>query len=1105
MDFPNPNSSGPPAGAVTLDELMVHSSWVRSLARTLVKDPSTAEDLVQETWLAAIKRPPRGDRPLRPWLAQVLRNFARMHMRSESSRSRRQTATAKGEALPASDELVQRVETQRGLAEHVLSLEEPDRSIVILRYYEGLSSAEIARRQGIPAGTVRWRLSRAHGELRERLDREHGDRRTWCLMFAPLSRIAPAPVVPGTASAVGSLGMSVAGAVVLLLLGISGYWIGRPWGGPSPALPGTVAGVTPDPPHDSGAGPGRSAKGPVHGPGLPAGPGVTIPTATLRLRAVNSAGRGIAGAWLSVDSHEVVSPMAASPQRSTTSDSEGWLEWTRPGAPPGGASPRGGAGLLTLRAPGHLERVLPWHPVLGETAGGGAKSGASASPSVVDLGEHELVPYAKIEGRVLDGMGQPRGGMEVGVEVLPGRWAGMRRTRLREARYNGGLLEPDAPRAFTDGEGRFRFAALEPGYVRLWVVGDGEPALDHGPLALEAGAVAQVGELQLPGVSEGERLVGRVLDPEGRGVAFAEVEWSRPSAGVDFFDTGDGQRREGATRVRCDEHGAFEGIVDPSAALELVARDSEGNRSSALVSLGRSSGLLRRCDLTLDRSARVSIRFESNGEPEVPLLEGAFVLARGPRIGNSGGAVRRFVPEVDPLASTDTLGFSMPRPLRPTTLELRVAGGCLWSFNAPSSRAGRGQPDPGAREGSWRFPLTAEACESVEVCRGVLEPMDGGAWVSGVGWTVEVLGAALRSAGAEGGDFVGFRTGVDGMGRFELVRPDPGRCWIRVIAKGEVVARAPWPEDGSLRIRVGRSASLSGHGGGLGRGAPGTSWVGLQGVEGRVLATPVDAEGNYRFEGLVPGPYRVGWLDGRGRTRSPVEAGSPAGAPGSLRAPMPWLEGQSKVQLSLGAGAEHVQDLSLRPTAELRLTLLSKGASLGPWQVQLSGPPGVEPRPARIFDPMGAVEFGGLEPGAWAAKIWPCEEVDRGVSFHWDLVLEAGREERSLDVETTDLVVMAETPDSAAPSAGGDEGTPWPDRVLEVELREGLCWRAELRNREGPSLRWDGVPAGVLRVFNRRGIDDPGSRPRGASAGVRSMTLEAGGTTRVDAEWVRRP
>jgi len=44
---------------VDIETLLSHRPFVRALARRLVRDEARAEDVVQETWLAALRRPPR--------------------------------------------------------------------------------------------------------------------------------------------------------------------------------------------------------------------------------------------------------------------------------------------------------------------------------------------------------------------------------------------------------------------------------------------------------------------------------------------------------------------------------------------------------------------------------------------------------------------------------------------------------------------------------------------------------------------------------------------------------------------------------------------------------------------------------------------------------------------------------------------------------------------------------------------------------------------------------------------------------------------------------------------------------------------------------------
>jgi RNA polymerase sigma-70 factor (ECF subfamily) len=211
-----------PAAYPELDRLLRHTDWLRALARRLVKDAATAEDLVQETWMAAMKSPPDPNRPVRPWLAGVVRRLARMRARSEGRRVRRQTVAARVDALPSTAALVEGVDTERRLAEVVVELSEPYRTTVLLRYYHDLSAAEIARRQDIPAGTVRWRLKRGLDELRERLDAGYGDRAAWCVAFAGMQRTGELVAGTGgallTAQSVGLAALAKLGAAAVALL-----------------------------------------------------------------------------------------------------------------------------------------------------------------------------------------------------------------------------------------------------------------------------------------------------------------------------------------------------------------------------------------------------------------------------------------------------------------------------------------------------------------------------------------------------------------------------------------------------------------------------------------------------------------------------------------------------------------------------------------------------------------------------------------------------------------------------------------------------------------------------------------------------------------------
>src|SRR5262245_3236583 len=173
--------------AVNLEQALAHMAWLQGLARSLASNAADADDLVQETWLAALRHRPDAQRPLRPWLAHVLQNFARLRWRAEGRRAERE-ATAQDDlaAPPTPAQLVEETELQSRLAAFVVELSEPYRTTILLRYFRGLSAAEIARRESIPAATVRTRLARGLEMLRRRLDDAHGgNRAAWVAIVLP--------------------------------------------------------------------------------------------------------------------------------------------------------------------------------------------------------------------------------------------------------------------------------------------------------------------------------------------------------------------------------------------------------------------------------------------------------------------------------------------------------------------------------------------------------------------------------------------------------------------------------------------------------------------------------------------------------------------------------------------------------------------------------------------------------------------------------------------------------------------------------------------------------------------------------------------------------
>jgi RNA polymerase sigma factor (sigma-70 family) len=213
---------GAKIGGAELLELLTQGAWARRLARRLMRGDDEADDLLQEAWMSAAKGPGPSRATPRTWLAGVMHILARRHARAAGRRRQREGEAAADVAAQddgvLADDLLARVETQRQLAETLLALDEPYRKTVLLRYYEGLSAAEIARRTEVPAGTVRWRLKEGLARLRRDVDERAGGRRACAVALARF--VGRGAVTTGGRRIVSGVAMAAAtvGAVGLAVL-----------------------------------------------------------------------------------------------------------------------------------------------------------------------------------------------------------------------------------------------------------------------------------------------------------------------------------------------------------------------------------------------------------------------------------------------------------------------------------------------------------------------------------------------------------------------------------------------------------------------------------------------------------------------------------------------------------------------------------------------------------------------------------------------------------------------------------------------------------------------------------------------------------------------
>ena len=123
-----------------------------------------AEDLLQETWVRVARSAKSFDtaRRFRSWIYGIATNLVRDLFRRRMTRERALRDLATRPPAASGADSVDRSELRARVAE----LPENMRAVVLLRYYEGMSEAEMVEVLEIPSGTVKSRLHAALRKLR---------------------------------------------------------------------------------------------------------------------------------------------------------------------------------------------------------------------------------------------------------------------------------------------------------------------------------------------------------------------------------------------------------------------------------------------------------------------------------------------------------------------------------------------------------------------------------------------------------------------------------------------------------------------------------------------------------------------------------------------------------------------------------------------------------------------------------------------------------------------------------------------------------------------------------------------------------------------------
>jgi RNA polymerase sigma-70 factor, ECF subfamily len=155
------------AGSADAVEALVRRYWdgAHRTAFLIVQDAAAAEDIAQESVLAAVRRIDDFDRrrPFRPWLHRIVVNRSLDWLRKRRHEVRVDELPAAAAPEPALP----------GEALAALAALEPElRALIVMRHLHGYRSSELASMLGLPAATVRTRLARALARLEALLTEE---------------------------------------------------------------------------------------------------------------------------------------------------------------------------------------------------------------------------------------------------------------------------------------------------------------------------------------------------------------------------------------------------------------------------------------------------------------------------------------------------------------------------------------------------------------------------------------------------------------------------------------------------------------------------------------------------------------------------------------------------------------------------------------------------------------------------------------------------------------------------------------------------------------------------------------------------------------------
>jgi len=158
---------------VEIEEVIAkHGDYLLRVAYLYVKNRATAEDIVQDVFIAFYEKQEqyKGDASLKTYLVKITVNRCHDHLRSWKNKRIMLFEKVRGRSTTHTPEsvMIQKAE-KRELTEALFTLSVTYREVLILYYYEEMTTVEIAKLLDCPESTIRTRLRRARKQLANRI------------------------------------------------------------------------------------------------------------------------------------------------------------------------------------------------------------------------------------------------------------------------------------------------------------------------------------------------------------------------------------------------------------------------------------------------------------------------------------------------------------------------------------------------------------------------------------------------------------------------------------------------------------------------------------------------------------------------------------------------------------------------------------------------------------------------------------------------------------------------------------------------------------------------------------------------------------------------